>query len=218
MEFESSPHFLDGLGDVMTTGLQRFGLDRIDPMQGNLMGQDRRAGDEIRALYESIPDPATRKQAIELLRTLAPEDATMVPAAAPQRGRPAGKRSSVLLVDDDSDILVSVGGFLEAEGIDVVRVSNGAEAILVLENGAEINVLVTDFVMPGMSGLDLVLAARQSRPGLPAMIITGYAGIAESSALPPNVGVLRKPFRRKEFVVLVDALLAVRSTSYSVGR
>jgi DNA-binding NtrC family response regulator len=113
----------------------------------------------------------------------------------------------VLLVDDDSDILVSVGGFLEAEGIEVVRVRNGTEAMLILGEAIPIDAVVTDFAMPGMSGLELIAEVHRSLPRLPAMIITGYADVAISDALPSNVIVLRKPFRRKEFIAVVGALL-----------
>ena len=121
--------------------------------------------------------------------------------------RPTGTRHRVLLVDDDSDVLVSVGGFLEAEGIDVVRVGSGPEALDLVRTGDQVDALVTDFAMPGMTGVALIAEARRMRPRLPAIIITGYAGVEEIAALPSDVAVLRKPFRRKEFVLATNHLL-----------
>ena len=162
---------------------------------------------ELRALYESIDDPGRRRQAADLLRALAPADRVTPRVAARMGGeRSDAQRYRMLLVDDDSDVLVSVGGFLEAEGIDVARASSGMDAMGMLTADKHIRGVVTDFTMPGMSGGELVAAARRLRPALPAIIITGYAGIDAFGALPMDVTVLQKPFRRSVFVAAVYEL------------
>ena len=145
---------------------------------------------------------------MDLLRALAPADRA-APRAARRTGRDPSdaRRRRILLVDDDSDVLVSVGGFLEAEGIDVARAGNGTDAINVLAADNHVDGVVTDFAMPGMSGAEFVNAARRLRPALPVVVITGYAGVEAFGALPPDVAVLRKPFRRNAFVAAVDELL-----------
>ena len=163
---------------------------------------------ELQDLYESIADPVRRRQAVDLLRALAPAD-RVVPRAAPRPGRDRSdaQQYRILLVDDDSDVLVSIGGFLEAEGIEVARAINGTDAMAILMADNHIDGVVTDFAMPGMSGAEFIRAARRLRPALPAVVITGYAGIEAFGALPPDVAVLRKPFRRSAFVAAVYGIL-----------
>jgi CheY-like chemotaxis protein len=169
---------------------------------------DDRELTELQRLYDSVTDPTWRRQALDLLRRAVPAGTGTghfaPPSASPTPARP---RARVLLVDDDSDVLVSVGGFLEAEGLDVVRASNGQEALDMLARGGGITAIVTDVMMPGMSGTEFLAAARKLNPTVPALIITGYADFGGTIDLPSDVAVLRKPFRRKEFIVKVRVLL-----------
>ena len=110
---------------------------------------------------------------------------------------PATTTRRALLIDDSSDILVTVGAFLDAYGFDVTAVSDGETALRLL-NDQEFHLLVTDHAMPGMTGRDLVLEACHQDPALRAMIITGYPGLHELKSLPAGVTVLAKPFRRAE--------------------
>ena len=114
----------------------------------------------------------------------------------------------ILLVDDDSDVLVSLGGWLEAAEMDAVRASSGAEALSLLRNGEAIDAVVTDIMMPGMSGVEFLVAVWRIRPILPALVITGYADFAGANELPSSVPVMLKPFRRKEFISRVQSLLS----------
>jgi len=166
---------------------------------------------ELQQLYEGMRDPVRRRHALHAMRSLATPgrvpSSTIVPI--PPRSRSATSRKRVLIVDDDSDVLVSIGGFLEAEHMDVVRASSGVDALNMLRGGEDVEAVITDVVMPGMSGVQFLAAARQLRPSLPALVITGYAELAGSQELPAGVAVLRKPFRRAEFVARVLTLLEV---------
>lgn len=119
-------------------------------------------------------------------------------------------RSHILLVDDDSDILVSVGGFIESAGLDVTRASSGTQALDVIATGVPVDAVVSDVMMPGMSGFEFLIEARRRRSKLPALFITGYADFAGSQILPSDVEVLLKPFRRREFMNRVQVLLGQR--------
>ena len=75
-----------------------------------------------------------------------------------------------------------------------------------LEAGDRFDVMVSDFAMPDMDGVELIKRARLLQPGLPAMVTTGYAEIGSAEALPPDVEVLHKPFQRHQ---LIEAVLRV---------
>ena len=103
---------------------------------------------------------------------------------------------SVLLVDDDDLVRVGAAVMLEAIGHTVVQVPSATRALDHLASGEHFDVLVTDQRMPSMTGIDLIRRARFMRPGLPAVLITGYTDAIDpdASALP----VLAKPFRAAE--------------------
>jgi CheY-like chemotaxis protein len=128
---------------------------------------------------------------------------------ADQRAAPSrASRRRALLVDDVSDILVTVGAFLDGIGFDVLRASNGDTALHLLADGARVDLLVTDHAMPGMAGGDLVVEACQRNPGLRALIITGFPDAAALAILPPGVTLLAKPFRRADLIERIQSLFA----------
>jgi CheY-like chemotaxis protein len=94
--------------------------------------------------------------------------------------------------------------------MDVVRADSGSEALKMLHSQRGFDAVVTDVMMPGMSGVEFLAVVRRSWPSLPALVITGYADFATADELPADVAVLRKPFRRKEFVARVQGLLSAR--------
>jgi CheY-like chemotaxis protein len=129
-----------------------------------------------------------------------PEQAQQ-PAAAVARAAPADQRLRVLLVDDAPDVLLILGAFLEGSGLFVIKAASGDEALRVIASNTVLHAIVTDSVMPGLSGADLLMQAAQLRPSLPSLIVTGYAeDLKRFGDLPKTVGVLRKPFRREQLV------------------
>ncbi|MBV8613044.1 MAG: response regulator [Acetobacteraceae bacterium] len=117
----------------------------------------------------------------------------------------AGSRRA-LLVDDASEILITVGAFLVALGFEVVRASSGDLALPILAGETRFDLLVTDHAMPNMSGKELVLLARERFPRLRALVITGFPNAPDLGALPPGVALLAKPFRRAELAECVQRL------------
>lgn len=79
----------------------------------------------------------------------------------------------VLIVDDDADLLRMLCKVIEGEGLDFVEANDGESAMLVLET-SEIDVLLVDKNLPGVSGLEVARYARQERPDIPIIMITGY--------------------------------------------
>jgi signal transduction histidine kinase len=134
----------------------------------------------------------------------APAAAAAADLFEPSRADPASPGAvTVLLVDDDDDVREIAAESLRRAGYHVLEAAHGAGALAILEGGAAVDVLVTDLMMPGMSGTSLADHARQRRPSLPIALISGYtAALAASAADYP---VLSKPFRPAEFVAFVAA-------------
>lgn len=127
--------------------------------------------------------------------------------AAPQNGEP-GTGKSLLLVDDDAIVRFGIKALLETLDYTVLEADCGEAAIAILEGGAAVDILVTDYAMPGMNGATVVHAARRLLPGLPALIITGYADIPNFAE---PVTVLHKPFRPTELEARVASMLQERT-------
>ena len=113
----------------------------------------------------------------------------------------------ILLVDDAADVLVTAGAFLAKEGFAVEKAPNGDEALSLISRNPKIDVLVTDFAMPGLSGVELIAQAVQIRPNLRAIVITGYPNADGLAELPPNTTILAKPFRRASLIGRIQSLL-----------
>jgi PAS domain S-box-containing protein len=120
---------------------------------------------------------------------------------------PTHRASKTLLVEDTPDVLASLSVMLRRSGLETVTAQDGAEALERLARDPEIDMLITDYMMPGMTGIELVRRARLARPGLPALLITGYAEIDELAAEGPALSLLRKPFTRERLLSSVGALL-----------
>lgn len=116
----------------------------------------------------------------------------------------------ILVTDDSPDVLAVTGAALENAGFAVVR-ANGAEAALaMLAGGDRFGAIVADYGLRGISGLDLISRCRTIQPDLPALIITGFAGVQHLTAVGGRTKVLQKPFRR---AALVDALQSMLETA-----
>ncbi len=121
------------------------------------------------------------------------EDA-VEPQAAASEGR-SGLR--VLAVDDDPLVLMNTAAMLEDMGHSVIEATSGAEALAILRDGAEVDVVITDHAMPQLTGSDLAKIIRSEQPDLPIIMATGYAELPPGAA---SDGMLKlaKPFRQKE--------------------
>lgn len=101
---------------------------------------------------------------------------------------------SVLVVDDDAEVRVSLVELLRGLGHHTIEASRGEDALTLLEDNA-VDTLLCDFAMPGMSGVTVAHLARASRPGLKVVFMSGYADADElRDALGQNATLLRKPF------------------------
>ena len=137
--------------------------------------------------------------------------AAATPAAAP--AATAGPTQGLLLVDDDALVRQTLAEQLEHDGYAVTVAANAGSALERLAADPAIALLVTDFSMPGEDGMALIRAARDLRPGLPAILLTGYAGGEPGNehakvAAGDGVIVMRKPVRGFDLAGQIAALLA----------
>jgi CheY-like chemotaxis protein len=107
----------------------------------------------------------------------------------------AAANGTALLVDDEELVRMSTADMLHELGYDVVEAVSGEDAMRRVNSGAHFDLLVTDHLMPGMNGADLAIAVRSLRPGMPILLVSGYA---ENDGVNPTISRLAKPFRKDE--------------------
>jgi CheY-like chemotaxis protein len=118
--------------------------------------------------------------------------------------------ATILLVDDDALIAASTAALLEDLGHRVVEAHSGKEALAILEEGLNPDLVVTDYAMPGMTGLDLALTLRVRDPELPILLATGYADLHGES--PIELPRLAKPYTQEQLSLEIARLLPDRAT------
>jgi signal transduction histidine kinase len=112
---------------------------------------------------------------------------------------------SILIVDDDPMVAATTAAMLEDLGHSVLVVSSGPLALNVVRSDAHIDLIVTDYAMPGMTGAELAKHIRQTRPDLPIILATGYADLPNADD--PGLPRLAKPYRREEMARMLAALV-----------
>ncbi len=119
----------------------------------------------------------------------------------------------VLVADDDSDLRAAVASSLAAEGMSVVEARSGSEALAKLASG-DIDLLVTDVMMPDLGGVQAAAMARAGGAHLPILVMTGRRDpwIAESVEKLQRAALLYKPFSSEDLVAHANALLEKRET------
>jgi DNA-binding NtrC family response regulator len=121
-----------------------------------------------------------------------------------------GYMKTILLVDDDHDILSYLEDSLRTFGYNVIPKSDAQSALAVIREGAKVDLVVTDYAMPGMDGHEFFTVLKRSLPSLPVIILTGY-GSVETYLKSLSIGVCEfvcKPIEAKELDRIVKATLA----------
>jgi len=142
--------------------------------------------------------------AVYLPRSLAqPCKVTELPDAIGHEG--LARRARVLVVDDNEDVRDVLVAYLETLGYRTVQAASGRDALeLLAEGGDDVDLLMADYAMPGMSGTELMRAARVERPGLPVVVITGYADTTGLDGRLDDAILLQKPFRINELAGAIE--------------
>ena len=124
----------------------------------------------------------------------------------PESGGAEAAPGSVLLVEDERDVRAFARKVLTLAGYDVHVAASGTEALSLLGRLAQPpDLLISDVVMPGMSGIDLAAAVRSSHPEVPVLFVSGYADAARDGAPAsiPKDALLAKPFSPDELLAAV---------------
>jgi CheY-like chemotaxis protein len=149
-----------------------------------------------------------------------------VATAAPEaespivRGQKASRSAVILFVDDDPLIAMSTTEMLEDLGHRVIGASSGMHALDIIKSEQPIDLMVTDHVMPGMTGVELAAASRELRPSLPILLATGYAELPEGMQV--DLPRLAKPYHQDQLrdrlnQMLAEEAAAPRYHSSSIG-
>jgi signal transduction histidine kinase/CheY-like chemotaxis protein len=170
-----------------------------------IYGFARQSGGQIKISSEIGKGTQIR---LYLPRYLGPEDPAETAAAS--RSQPqTGRGGTVLVVDDEPDVRMLVAEILEEQGYAILQAGTGAAGLELLRSEARVDLLVTDFGLPGgVNGRQLAEAARMGRPHLKVLFITGYAENALNGYLDPGMQVLAKPFAMDLLVKRIGEIIA----------
>jgi CheY-like chemotaxis protein len=127
------------------------------------------------------------------------------PDAAPEPLDAPPTHRTALLVDDEDLVRLSTADMLGDLGYTVIEARSGEEAMRLLTRGEPFDLLITDHLMPGLTGTDLARAVRAARPGVPVLLVSGYA---EGEGVAADLPRLVKPFRKAELAASLAQLAA----------
>jgi PAS domain S-box-containing protein len=111
----------------------------------------------------------------------------------------------VLAVDDDGLVLLNTAALLEELGHTVLEATSAHEALAILQREKRVDLVITDEVMPNMTGTQLAEMIRAERPNLPIVVATGYAELPADAD--PTLPKLAKPFGQKELAQAIAEVL-----------
>jgi PAS domain S-box-containing protein len=147
---------------------------------------------------------------MNVLLPVAAAAATAVPRQGPSAEKARGHGETILIVDDEQSLRTMAGRILAGNGYQVREAADGAAAVrLASEPAGRIDLIVSDVVMPGMLGTEVVDQVRALRPGLPALFITGYAQqVLDSQGVrASDLDIVQKPFSEAALLARVRRAL-----------
>jgi CheY-like chemotaxis protein len=169
------------------TGLGLSMVHGLAAQLGGALTLDSRPGEgTVAALWLPVSDSAPALAAV----------------SGPSEKAPNATAGTVLLVDDEPLVRASTADMLTELGYEVVEADSGSDALALIDVRVP-DLVITDHLMPGLSGTDLALILAEERPGLPVLIVSGYADL---DGLPADLPRLTKPFRQADLAACVERL------------
>ena len=132
-----------------------------------------------------------------------------VPSGSIGVPKPSAKGAVILLVDDDSAVREVTASILRDLGHVVIEVGSGGGALDRLDRNAHIDLVILDFAMPGMNGMEVARQVRTKVPSCPVVFVTGYADTSGLEDI-DETQIVRKPFIGNELADKVQIALANR--------
>jgi PAS domain S-box-containing protein len=160
-----------------------------------------------RFVLKSRPGEGTTAE-IWLPAADASADAQATPAPAQT---PDTRPLTVLAVDDDALVLMNTVALLEELGHTVLEATSGKQALDVLQQAKNVDLVITDQAMPKMTGAQLAAMIRAERPALPIILATGYAELPPGADM--NLVRLAKPFRQEELAQVVAQAMELEAAN-----
>ncbi len=115
----------------------------------------------------------------------------------------AAQTGTALLVDDEELVRTTTAEMLGELGYRVVEAKSAEEALKLIGRGVPFDLVITDHLMPGMTGTELASEVQERRPALPVLVISGYADV---DGIAPDLPRLTKPFRQSDLAASLAAL------------
>jgi CheY-like chemotaxis protein len=129
------------------------------------------------------------------------------------RGTENGKRKTILIIEDEENVLSMMVKHLQHSGYQVMSASDGMEGLKLLGAG-DYDLVITDIVMPYVSGVGVVTALKEKHPDIPVIVITGYGEQPMEAAMEKKADVvLAKPVKMAVLKEEIAKLLAQRGRS-----
>jgi signal transduction histidine kinase/CheY-like chemotaxis protein len=128
----------------------------------------------------------------------------------PERSSGRADQTVVLVAEDEPTILALTTRMLSSQGYTVLPAASGADALKLARKTDRIDVLLTDVIMPGMTGSELAATLTRERPGLPIVYMSGYSNqILSGGVLDAETLYLPKPFKPQELLELLELAVSV---------
>jgi len=123
------------------------------------------------------------------------------------------KPYKILIIDDNEEILAALNDFFVNEQYDVISAADGLEGLKLLENEKHrFDLVITDIVMPNVSGVGIISIVKKKYPATPVIAITGWGEHPEALAIEAQADlVLEKPFELPELSKIIKNLLSQKT-------
>ena len=127
-----------------------------------------------------------------------------------------GKPYRLLIIDDNQELLAALNSYFKLKGYHVRTSATGLEGLKLLEAGkGEFDLLITDLVLPSISGVGIISIVKKRNPNFPIIAMTGWGKFPEAMAEEAKADiVIKKPFPLSNLEKIVTDLLSIKQSAY----